>query len=61
MITKEQAVYLMELVDGIDDASAAMAHTAGRDHEEHIAASMEWDACYKELMTFIGSITETNE
>lgn len=61
MITKEQAVYLMELVDGIDDASAAMARTAGRDHEEHVAASMEWDTCYKELMVFIASITETNE
>ncbi len=60
MITKEQAVYLMELVDGIDDASAAMAHTAGRDHEEHVAASMEWTACYRELQAFIDSITESN-
>ncbi|WCZ56945.1 hypothetical protein K53_049 [Salmonella phage Kenya-K53] len=41
MITKGQAIYLMELVDGIDDASA----------------SMEWDLAYAELMTFIGTIT----
>lgn len=26
MITKQQAVYQMELVDGIDDASADMAY-----------------------------------
>ncbi|WCZ56493.1 hypothetical protein K2_050 [Salmonella phage Kenya-K2] len=41
MITKEQAVYLMELIDTIGDASA----------------SMEWDLAYAELMTFIGTIT----
>lgn len=57
MITKEQAEYLMKLVHDIDDASAAMALTAGKDHDEHLAASMEWDASYAELRVFIDSIT----
>uniref|UniRef100_A0AAU8GEY3 Uncharacterized protein n=2 Tax=unclassified Jerseyvirus TaxID=2025810 RepID=A0AAU8GEY3_9CAUD len=61
MITKEQATYLMGLVDSIDDASAAMAHTAGRDHEEHVAASMAWDLAYHELRAFIGAITDETE
>ncbi len=45
MITKEQAVYLMELVDTIGDASA----------------SMGCDSAYRELRAFVASITETNE
>lgn len=57
MITKEQARYLMRLVHDIDDASAAMAATAGEDHDEHLAASMAWDASYAELRAFIDSIT----
>ncbi|ECN2883913.1 hypothetical protein YU13_20870 [Salmonella enterica subsp. enterica serovar Enteritidis] len=58
MITKDQAVYLMELVDGIDDASAAMALTANGAHEEYVEASIEWTACYRELRAFVGSIAE---
>ncbi|ENG8886940.1 hypothetical protein CPT_Shelanagig_049 [Salmonella phage Shelanagig] len=61
MITKQQATYLMKLVHDIDDASADMAYTIRVDDEEYEAAAMRWDACYKELMTFIASITETNE
>ncbi|APM00305.1 hypothetical protein STP03_051 [Salmonella phage STP03] len=61
MITKQQAVYLMELVDGIDDASAAMAATAGRDHDVHVEASMLWTDSYRKLRDFVESITETNE
>ncbi|MFB1731170.1 hypothetical protein ACEY67_20750 [Salmonella enterica subsp. enterica] len=61
MITKEQATYLMELVRDIDDASADMAYTIRVDAEEYKAASMRWNACYKELMAFIASITETDE
>ncbi|ELR0452787.1 hypothetical protein R3I46_004670 [Salmonella enterica] len=61
MITKQQAVYLMELVDAVDDASAVMALVVRGGPEEYEAAAMRWDACYKELMTFIASITETNE
>lgn len=60
MITKEQAVYLMELVNNVDDASASMAYTVGRDHEEHVSASMEWTACYRELVDFVDSITESS-
>lgn len=58
MITKEQATYLMILVDAVDDTSADMVRAVGGDNAEYIAASMEWDACYKELMVFIASITE---
>lgn len=36
MITKEQATYLMVLVDGIDDASADMATTVHGAHEEYV-------------------------
>ncbi|EBD2084151.1 hypothetical protein E4266_23930 [Salmonella enterica subsp. enterica serovar Typhimurium] len=61
MITKEQATYLMKLVHAVDDASAAMALTANGAHEEHMAACEQWDLSYAELMTFIASITETNE
>ncbi|ECH0398403.1 hypothetical protein FPC12_06980 [Salmonella enterica] len=60
MITKEQAAHLMKLVHDVDDASASMAHTAGRDHEEHVEASMEWTSAYGELRSFVELITETS-
>lgn len=58
MITKEQAVYLMELVDAIDDASAAMELVVRGGPEEYETATMTWDSAYRELMAFIWSITE---
>ncbi|ECB1254684.1 hypothetical protein EU404_20330 [Salmonella enterica subsp. enterica serovar Weltevreden] len=58
MITKQQAAYLMELVTNVDDASAAMAATAGRDHDAHVEASMEWTLAYRKLRDFVESITE---
>lgn len=51
----------MELVDGIDDASAAMSLTIRGDDEEHVAASMAWDLAYHELRAFIGAITDETE
>ncbi|EIJ2861386.1 hypothetical protein LIS17_004101 [Salmonella enterica] len=55
MITKEQATYLMKLVHDIDDASADMALTANRDHEEYIGAYLRR---YQEFKAFLDSITE---
>lgn len=60
MITKDQATRLMELVNDIDDASAAMSLTIRGDDEEHAAASMEWDLAHEELRAFVDSITESS-
>ncbi|HAD3798311.1 TPA_asm: hypothetical protein G1R07_23355 [Salmonella enterica subsp. enterica serovar Typhimurium] len=59
MITKEQATYLMVLVDAVDDTSADMVRAVGGDNAEYIAASLEWDLAYQELRAFVDSITET--
>lgn len=61
MITKEQAVYLMTLVDAVDDTSAAMVRAVGGDPAEYVEASIEWDLAYEGLRAFVASITETNE
>ncbi|HAB3146601.1 TPA_asm: hypothetical protein GJF97_23020 [Salmonella enterica subsp. enterica serovar Enteritidis] len=59
MITKEQATHLMVLVDAVADTSADMVRAVVRGgNAKYVAASLERDLAYQELMAFVDSITE---